>query len=205
MSRLRRIVLVRHGETVGNSKIRFHGSSDVALSDEGRAQMRASAFALRDEAFDLVLASPLQRSWEAAWIASGGAPVRLDSGLREVHFGRWEGLTKEEIEAADPILYADWQARAPDFEYPDGERRADFRGRIERSLSDLGECGARNVLLAVHKGVIRVIVEHLTGEELAEGEPALGGAVGISRETDGSWFLGRRGSNPPALEARTAS
>ena len=40
MSKLRRIVLVRHGETVGNSSVRFHGSTDVALSDEGRAHMR---------------------------------------------------------------------------------------------------------------------------------------------------------------------
>lgn len=202
MSKLRRIVLVRHGETVGNSRVRFHGSGDVALSDEGRAQMRATAFALRDEAFDLVVASSLQRSWEAAWIVSGGAPVRLDSRLCEVDFGRWEGLTKEEIEASDPILYADWQARAPDFEYPDGERRADFRGRIGRGLSDLKQSGARNALLALHKGVIRVIVEELIGEELAAGEPALGGAVGLSRKEDGSWFLGRRGSNPPALEPR---
>jgi broad specificity phosphatase PhoE len=204
MSRLRRIVLVRHGDTVGDSKHRFHGSGDVALSDVGRAQMRATAFALRDEAFDLVLASPLQRSWEAAWIASGGAPVRLDSRLREVHFGRWEGLTREEIEASDPILYADWQACAADFEYPDGERKTEFRARIERSLSELAQCGARNALLTVHKGVIRVIVEQLTGAELAQGEPALGGVVGLSLAADGSWFLGRRSSNPPALAERAA-
>ena len=44
MSNLRRIVLVRHGETVGNSSLRFHGSSDVALSDEGREQMRAATW-----------------------------------------------------------------------------------------------------------------------------------------------------------------
>ncbi len=63
MSKLRRIVLVRHGETVGNSSVRFHGSGDVALSDEGRRQMRETAFRLRSEIFDLVMASPLQRSW----------------------------------------------------------------------------------------------------------------------------------------------
>jgi broad specificity phosphatase PhoE len=204
MSRLRRIVLVRHGETVGNSQVRFHGRGDVALSDEGRAQMRATAFALRDEAFDLVLASPLQRSWEAAWIVSGGAPVRLDAGLREIDFGRWEGLSKEEIEASDPSLFADWQARAPGFEYPGGERRADFRARIERSLSALAESGARSALLAIHKGVIRTIVEQLTGEELPPGDPPLAGAIGLFRTADGSWLLGRRGSDPPALNERAA-
>lgn len=196
MSRMRRIVLVRHGETVGNSKLRYHGRTDVALSEEGRAQMRAAAFELRTEAFELVVASPLQRSWESARIVSGGAPVHLDAGLREVDFGRWEGMTSEEIEASDPILYADWRSNAPGFVYPGGEARAEFRARVERSLSEILQGGAAAALVVVHKGVIRVIVEKLTGAPLAEGEPPLGGAVGISRDATGTWFVGRHGSNP---------
>lgn len=198
MSKLCRIVLVRHGETVGNSSVRFHGSGDVALSDEGRSQMRETAFRLRDEVFDLVMASPLQRSWEAAWIVSGGASVRLEADFREVHFGRWEGLTKEEIEASDPILFADWQSKRKEFEYPSGELRADFHGRIERGLARLLDSGASRALLVVHKGVIRVIAEKLLGEPLPDGEPQLGGAIGLFRGGDGSWYRGRRGSNPPA-------
>jgi broad specificity phosphatase PhoE len=204
MSKLRRIVLVRHGETVGNSRVRFHGSGDVALSDEGRAQMRETAFQLRDEFFDLVTASPQQRSWEGAWIVSGGAPVRLEADFREVHFGRWEGLTKQEIEASDPVLFADWQSRSEGFEYPSGELRADFRARVERGLSALMDSGASNVLLVVHKGVIRVIAEKLLGKPLADGTPDLGGVVGLSCNADGSWFLGRRSSNPPALDEEAA-
>ena len=204
MSKLRRIVLVRHGETVGNSKVRFHGSGDVALSEEGRSQMREAAYRLRNEPFDLVLASPLERSWEAAWIVSGGAPVRLEAGLREVHFGRWEGLTKAEIEASDPILYADWQNKADGFEYPSGERRAEFRARVEQSLSSLLDSGAASALLVIHKGVIRIMAEKLLGESLADGVPELGREVGLSRKGDGSWFLGRRSSNPPALDEQAA-
>jgi len=204
MSKLRRIVLVRHGETVGNSHIRFHGSSDLALSEAGRAQMRAAAFALRTEVFDLVVASPLQRSWEGAWIVSGGAPVRLESDLREVHFGRWEGLTREEIEAADPVLYADWQSGAKGFEYPSGERRSDFRSRVTRALERLQGSEASSALLVIHKGVIRIIAETLLGEPLAAGVPELGGIVGLGRAADGSWFQGRHGSNPPALTEAAA-
>jgi broad specificity phosphatase PhoE len=204
MSKLRRIVLVRHGETVGNSRERFHGSSDVALSDEGRDQMRAAAYELRTETFDLVLASPLQRSWTSASIFSGGAPVRLDARFSEVHFGRWEGLTKEEIEATDPILYADWQNQAPNFEYPSGERRANFRARVEEGLEGILASGASNALVVVHKGVIRAIVEKLTGTALEKGEPALGGHMGLSKAADGSWFVGRHSSNPPALDEQAA-
>jgi broad specificity phosphatase PhoE len=204
MSQLLRIVLVRHGETVGDSSIRFHGSSDLALSDEGRAQMREATFELRQETFDLVMASPLQRSWESARIVSDGASVRLDAGLREVHFGRWEGLTKQEIEAADPVLYADWQARAPGFEYPSGEARADFSARVLAALERIETSGAARALLVVHKGVIRVIAERLLSEPLPEGKPELGGIVGLGRAADGSWFVGRRGSDPAALAEAAA-
>ena len=92
---LRRLVLVRHCETEGNSSARFHGSGDVALSEPGRAQLRALIPALRSEVFDLVVASPLRRSWQAARILAGSAPLRLEADFREIHFGRWEGLTKE--------------------------------------------------------------------------------------------------------------
>ena len=87
MSSLRRIVMVRHGETEGQSSVRFHGSADVRLNDEGRAQLREAARKMRTEVFDLVAASPLRRSWEGAVIVSGGAPVRLYPEFREVHFG----------------------------------------------------------------------------------------------------------------------
>jgi len=204
MSRLRRIVLVRHGETVGNSSERFHGSSDVPLSDKGRAHMRDAAFALRTETFDLVVASPLQRSWVGASIVSGGAPVRLDSRLREIHFGRWEGMNLEEIQASDPDLCADWQSGAPGFEFPSGERRADFKARVEAALDSIEQSGASSALLVVHKGVIRAIVEKLTGEAPAKGEPPLGGQIGLSRNHDGSWYVGRHGSNPPALDEQAA-
>jgi broad specificity phosphatase PhoE len=204
MSKLRRIVLIRHGETDGNSSVRFHGSGDVALSDEGRAHMRRVAAGLRTEVFDLVVASPLRRSWEGARIVSGGAPVRLEPGFREIDFGRWEGMTAGEIEASDPVGYADWQNKTAGFEFPGGEPRGDFRGRVEQGLARLLESGATHALVVTHKGVVRAVAERLLGAALDDGVPALGGVVDLTRRADGGWFQGRRSSNPPALDAPAA-
>jgi broad specificity phosphatase PhoE len=204
MSKLRHIVLVRHGETEGDSSSRFHGANDVGLADAGRAQMRAARFALRHEAFDQVIASPLQRSWEAARIVSGAAAVQLLAGLREVDFGRWEGLTQQEIEVADPVLYRDWQNDRPNFDFPGGEVRAEFRARVERALDDIAASGVASVLIVVHKGTIRVIAQKLLGEELPDGEPDLGASVVVSCGADGKWFRGRHGSDSPSPEERTA-
>ncbi len=199
MTQLRRLVLVRHGETVGDSSVRFHGNSEVELSEEGRAQMHEVRWHLRTEVFDLAIASPLRRAWETARILVGSARVQLDSDLSEVNFGRWEGLTAEEIQAKDPILYEDWQTHPSDFDYPEGEPRARFRERVERSTDRIVNAGVANVFVAAHKGVIRTIAERILGEPLADGEPALGGVVSLSRGANGSWHLGRRGSNPEGL------
>jgi broad specificity phosphatase PhoE len=204
VSALRRIVMIRHGETVGNSRERLHGAADLPLSDAGRAQMRAAARRLTQEVFDLVAASPLRRSWEAAALVAGGAPVQIVPELREIDFGRWEGMSADEIQAADPARFKDWRARAPGFEYPGGELRAAFRERVVRGFARVEHSGARSALLVIHKGVIRTIAEQLLGAPIAEGEPGLGESVSLSRDADGRWFLGRRSSDPAALTSQAA-
>jgi len=201
MTALSRIVMVRHGETEGKSSVRLHGSSDVPLSDEGRAQLRGSARRLRGETFDLVVASNLRRSWEGAAIVSGNAPVRMDPNFREIDFGRWEGLTTEEIEASDPVLYEDWREGREGFDFPGGELRADFRVRVEKGIASLKRSGASSVLLVCHKGVIRALGETLTGQPLAN-PVELAGIASVSRGADGQWYEGRKGSDPARLDAQ---
>ncbi len=199
MPQLRRLVMIRHGETDGESSIRFHGATDVPLSDDGRAHMRDTSRKLRHEVFDMVVASTLQRSWMGAHIVAGGAPVRLETNFREVDFGRWEGLTAQEIEESDPVLYKEWQEKKAVFEFPGGGIRAAYRARVLRGLDRIEKSGAACSLLVVHKGTIRTIVEHLLGKPLPDGEPPLAGIVALSRDAAGDWYLGRHGSNPEGV------
>jgi broad specificity phosphatase PhoE len=197
MSALNRIVMVRHGETVGESSIRYYGATDVRLSDLGRQQAREARLALPGDAFPLVFTSPLSRAWESATIISFGDRVRILDELREIDFGDWEGLTAEEIRARDPIRYEDWQQKRPGFEFPGGERRADFQKRVDRAVDLMLDCGVSSALVVVHKGVIRAIARCiLGGEELAEGVPELGAIVQLTRRASGRWSEGRRGSAP---------
>ncbi len=201
---LRRLVLVRHGETQGRSSERFHGRSDVALAPEGCAQMQRARALLRRESFDLLAASPLQRSFAAARALVPGVPIWIANEFREIDFGRWEGLTKQEIEARDPVLYRDWQARAAGFEFPGGEHRAEFQARVLRGLARLETSGALCVLAVLHKGVIRTLAERLAGAVLPVLEPQLGTAVALFRDGSDRWQLGRRGSDPAGLENQAA-
>ncbi|HVP28749.1 MAG TPA: histidine phosphatase family protein [Myxococcota bacterium] len=206
MSTVRRLILVRHGETLGESSTRYHGSSDVELSPEGIEQMHEARRALQIELDGYVIASsPLKRAWKGAWILGDGAPVQLVDGFREIHFGRWEGMSREEIQAADPVSYEDWQNGVEGFEYPGGESRAAFRERVLRALGRLLGAQAHTAVVVAHKGVIRTVVEALTGQKLERDEPTLGGVVQLVAQPDGAWRLGVRSSDPPALAAAEAA
>lgn len=201
---MRRLVLLRRGETLGDSGRQLQGSTDLELSPAGRQQLRQVAARLRSETFDGVASSPLKRAWQSAWIVAAGQPVRLVADFREIHLGRWEGRTREEIQASDPILFEDWARGAPGFEYPGGEPHAEFFARIERGLAGLLQSPGHAALVVAHQRVIRRLVEVLTGETLREGMPELAGSVDLTAEPDGRWILGRRSSNPPALDENAA-
>jgi len=179
-SRGSRLILVRHGETEGESSIRYHGRTDVALSELGRAQMRLAGRAIEAHRggggnFARIFSSPLIRGSEGARIVAGDSPtiVTIDE-FAEVHFGLFEGLTADEIRERYPDEFARWNADrlAPSYAYPAGESRAGFASRVERGLERMlalwtprADTGADNALPIAHRGVIRAIVRKLTSQE----------------------------------------
>lgn len=198
--RLKRIILVRHGETAGQSSIRYYGVTDVPLSDEGREQMHATRDRIPGETYHGVWASTLCRSWESAKIVSPGRGIHLEGDFREIDFGDWEGLTAEEIAIVDPAGYAEWQRKQLEFTFPGGETRAEFRERVARGLDRLRATGVESALIAAHKGVLRTLLELVSGYTLAPGEPELGGVVQAYRDAHGNWRTGRHGSDASCTE-----
>src|SRR5262245_55884357 len=95
-----RVLLIRHGATVLSAEDRFAGATDVELSDEGRRQARALGERLASEVISAVYASPMQRTVDTAHLVTAAHRLELhtDPGLREISHGRWEGLTRKEVE-----------------------------------------------------------------------------------------------------------
>lgn len=93
--------LVRHGETVWNREQRIQGHRDVPLSPEGRRQAAAVARRLALEPWDRLYCSDLRRARETAETIARhcGVPAVPDPRLRERNYGRFEGLTRQEIES----------------------------------------------------------------------------------------------------------
>lgn len=160
----RLVYLVRHGDTVGESSIRYHGRNDVALSDVGRQQIRRLRPLVRDVRFAAVLHSPKRRAAESAQILIDGlrhAPscVEAPDDFREIDFGVIEGMTDAEIRAAMPDWHRTWRAGGVDG-YPQGETLAGFRARVSAAWRDgIARHPRGDLLVVAHRGIVRVALQ----------------------------------------------
>ena len=103
---MKTLYIIRHGETEWNKIGRYQGITDVPLNDNGIAQAKACANALKDVHFDRILSSDLSRALVTAETIRGNrnVDITVDSRLREIDFGDWEKLLFSEIEERWPGL-----------------------------------------------------------------------------------------------------
>ena len=138
---MKRLVLVRHGESVWNAAGRIQGQQCAGLSERGLAQA-AHVGAMLGETYPAarVVVSDLLRCQQTAQPlidALPGQPV-TDPRLRERHFGAWEGLTRAEAEAGDPDRWQRWRRREGDaLDEIGGESDPVFLARIAPVLREL--------------------------------------------------------------------
>ena len=160
-----RLILIRHGDLGDRCRGRYIGRTDAPLSHEGRRQAAALAGPLiRLLNGASLLVSPLRRTRETAECALGrSANLAVDSDLREIDFGRWEGMGFAEILAADSTAVDRWAALAEDFAFPDGESTGNFRKRIGAAAGRIAADPAGTAVVFTHGGVIRFLICHFLG------------------------------------------
>lgn len=152
----KRLTLLRHGKT-GLSG-RYVGSRDVPLSVDGRAQIARLKSSFEKFSFDSIVSSPMLRCRESAEILFPDRALSYDDDLREIDFGRWEGLTFQEIVKNDPEHVAAWAEWSPQFCFPEGECIAHFIERLHKAGSRIATSIADNTLIIAHGGVIRTLL-----------------------------------------------
>ncbi len=156
------IVLIRHGESTANVEARWQGQGNSPLTDEGRRQSLALGRRFGPDAFDLVVASDLDRAADTA--RALGGHVELDPSWREIDLGRWEGKTFDEVQREAGDLLAALRAGEQLRLGGSGESPAEFEERITDSLGRLAErLGDAKAAVVTHGGVIDAIVGRLLG------------------------------------------
>lgn len=161
-----RVFMVRHGATVLTAEDRFAGATDVQLSDEGREQTRRLAERLASEKITGVFASPMSRTIETASIlaAPHQLTVQKRDGFREISHGRWEQMTRSEVEEKFPEEATEWEKDPYTFAPQGGESGLAVTARALPALIELVRQHSGQCLVVVsHKGTIRLLLSSLLG------------------------------------------
>lgn len=161
-----RVLLVRHGSTVFSAQERFAGSSDVALSDEGRELARRLGQRLANVQIDAAYCSDMQRTRDTATLVLSPRPMRAQPtpGLREIDHGTWEGMIHTDVERDFAEQYKIWSgdpyASAP----PGGESGLHVLSRALPALRDVvSKHTGQTVLVVSHKATNRLLLCALMG------------------------------------------
>jgi alpha-ribazole phosphatase len=158
---LSRLLLVRHGETELNSSRRYWGSTDVALGATGMRQAEMLRHRLAVENIGFIYSSSMKRAMTTAAVISAGHNLAVSPcpELREIDFGRIEGLDFDEVQQQYPEIASMWIQRSPHLAYPQGESLAQLDLRIEEFISRLEKHASGDTILVVaHSGVLRTLI-----------------------------------------------
>lgn len=103
---MKRIVLLRHGESIWNQENRFTGWYDVDLADKGVSEAREAGRLMKEQGFifDIAFTSVLKRAIRTLWLALDQMdlmwiPITKSWRLNERHYGALQGLNKAETAA----------------------------------------------------------------------------------------------------------
>lgn len=157
-----KIVLIRHGETMWAREGRHTSFTDLPLTEKGREEADLLRKTLQSWQFKQLLSSPLQRARETCKLAGFADGVIVDSDLSEWNYGRFEGLTTDEIQKEMP----DWDL----FEQgcPEGESPAEVGERVDRVIRKIRAIGG-DVALFSHGHLSRVFATRWIDLPVANG------------------------------------
>lgn len=162
-------LFIRHGESEYSREGRYTGTTDIALTAEGHRQAALTgAWLARHWAPTRILCSPKLRTRQTLdGLLAGGAlgshlSVTHDERLREIYYGAWESMTRDEILASDPDTYVNWEAKPTHLRAGiTGETATDVRTRV-RDLLQAEPYDAKGVTWFVtHRTVMRILMADL--------------------------------------------
>ncbi|MBB3039049.1 histidine phosphatase family protein [Hoyosella altamirensis] len=204
-ARVRRLILLRHGQTVYNADARMQGQIDTELSELGVEQAVRAAQVLARCKPSAVLSSDLKRAHDTALAlgAEVGIDVITDVRLRETHLGVWQGCTHTEVDTEYPGARAYWRDNAT-WAPPGGESRVDVARRSVPVVDELlgsdeyADWSTRPIVLVAHGGLIAALTAQLLDLPVSRW-PILGGLGNASwvqlrhfstaEPTSGQWRL----------------
>ncbi|WP_295808276.1 histidine phosphatase family protein [uncultured Nitratireductor sp.] len=154
---MKRLMIVRHGESEWNASRKLQGQADIDLSERGRQQARALRTTVEALNPDASITSDLKRAVETAKLLGIKTPLP-NPALREIDVGAWTGRPIADIRDENAVGYQGW--RSGTFTPDGGEHWNDFVSRTSACVMDALNTSER-LLVVCHGGVIRALLERL--------------------------------------------
>ena len=125
------LILVRHGESVGNAAGLLLGRIDSPLTERGIGQARSLATTVAGAT--RLVSSPLARARDTAEALGTGLPVEIDDRWIEVDYGEFDGQPLGDVPAE---VWSKWRSD-PTFTPPGGESLAEAGARVRAACDEL--------------------------------------------------------------------
>jgi broad specificity phosphatase PhoE len=160
-----KLILVRHGETEWNRVEIFRGRIDIDLNETGIKQAELLAEYLSEIKIDAIFSSPLKRAVKTAEIIADRQKRNVDitEGLIDFNYGKWQGLSHEEVKEKYEELYRDWLNRPDQVKIPGGESLEDVRRRAVAVVEKIIANNGGTAVLVSHRVVNKVLICALLG------------------------------------------
>ena len=163
------IYLVRHGQTNWNILGKTQGHGDSNLTKKGREQAIQLADSMIKYPIDYIYSSELGRAIETAQII--GDKLNLDvvstPALKEMGFGKWEGLLIKEIQEHYSDIYKTWRNEPHLAQIPEGETLHIIKERTDKFLKEINDkYDGKHIVLVTHSVTARVILLSLLNSSL---------------------------------------
>jgi broad specificity phosphatase PhoE len=163
------IAIVRHASTAWNEAGLLQGQTDTPLSPRGEADART--WRLPDPAATWKrVCSPLARARRTAELLQPAAAVSVDSRLREMSFGVWEGHSLAELRRTVGERFLEAERQGLDFHPPGGESPRMVMERLGGWTAEVARSG-QPVVAVSHKAAIRALLALATGWDMTGRQP----------------------------------
>ncbi len=180
---MKRLYLLRHGETEWNTKRITQGTTDIELTARGIEQAQNVANRLVSEKIDYIYASNLSRAYETARIIGKtiGVDVETASGIREMHFGGWQGLSVEDLKNQYPKEHIIWRSEPHKWSLEGAETLLQVQERTLTTVNNLRKKHPdKNVLLVSHGAAIKALLLGILDIDLSNYHKLMSSNTGLS-------------------------
>lgn len=157
---------LRHGQTPFSQENKFCGSLDAEMTPEGEQMAEAFAAAYSSQPWQAVFVSPKKRTIATArpFAEKTGLEMQIRDGLQEIHYGKWEGKTVEEIDRDFHDDYLKWSTDPAWYAPTEGELAVAIAYRALQVVDEIKQrYPTGNVLIVSHKATIRILLCSLLG------------------------------------------